>query len=64
VTPPWPSEVAKSLDSERHYRHDVEVWRCRNCGEVYDYLPRVANVVECVECGSSLAYLRRERIND
>ena len=58
-----PSDIARETDKQRHYSHDVDVWWCRECGEIYDYLPRVKEVVEC-SCGATRAYIESKRISD
>lgn len=59
-----PSEEAKALDRERVYSSIVDVWECQDCGETYDFLPRVMGIHECLYCKAGYQYLERKRVED
>jgi ribosomal protein L37AE/L43A len=59
-----PSEEVQALDRERVYSTTVDVWQCRDCGETYDFLPRVRGMHECLYCGAGYQYLERTKVAD
>ncbi len=61
-----PSARKRAADRSRIRPHTVKVWRCRDCGAVYDAQPynRQTYSRACPQCGAAESRIYETRVAD